>query len=138
MRFRFLARLNKIFLALCLALSLSTASAASCVCEHHGPANTSPVSSCHEHPHKSGHFANINTTCFSEEACSCVQTDRAAFAKSDIIKLSKQIDQLRTFELDAKFERVEVLLEKTAFSVRQVLLPEPYYGTSPSRGPPYS
>jgi hypothetical protein len=91
-------RLKQFTVSLLVVLSLFVSSVSACTCAHHQEKVEADVSSCHQHSPKAEAEQQFGTNPFekiqsviSETECCCIQPAPKVVAKSESIKIDKQI-----------------------------------------------
>jgi hypothetical protein len=134
-------RLKQFAASFVVVLSLFVSSVSACACSHHQQVET-VSSSCHGHSHSTKAETHQHTTSLetaqalvSETECYCIQPAPRVFAKSENVKIEKQVSNL------AQISPVEIVFVPQTTSVKSEFitpfyLTDSFYNLTPGRAPP--
>ena len=137
------AKLKQYILSILAGLSLFASSVSACACSHHQEKSETEISSCHEHStetkaakNHAEEFSETIQTVVSESECVCFQIAPKIVAKSENIKVEKQVAAIPAIK------PIEIIFVRQNISAQIDFAKPPYlsdsfYNLSPGRAPPF-
>jgi len=137
------AQLKQFTVSFLVVLSLFVSSVSACTCSHHQEKVEVDVSACHQHSpeakaeqHPGTNVSEEIQTVISETECCCVQPAPKVVAKSESVKIGKQI----LVSAGENKSVSELVLERvhspSNFHSSQLPITDSFYNLTPGRAPP--